>query len=49
LHNRSLLEACETLFDIYKYQDAPDAESTDRKPQLQVVNTSKPLQIGRIW
>src|SRR5271166_1195754 len=49
LHDKSLPEACETSLDIYKYQDAPDQDSTYVEPQARHVSTSKPRQIGHIW
>jgi hypothetical protein len=49
LHDQSLSEACEALFDIYKYQGAADQDLAYDEPQLRHVSTSKPRQIGNVW
>src|SRR5262245_24352386 len=49
LADRKLPEACETLFDICKYQDASDQEASYDEPQFRVLSRSKPRQVGHIW
>ena len=46
LDNKSIIEACESLYDIYKWQSQ---SMPPLQPEMRRIGTVTPKQVGKVW